>query len=257
MDHYGSSVVALRGGARARSPGASRPCTTTSGTTTCPAQPRPRHVRARRRARSPPSCRRRRWASSSCSTARPASRSSRSRSAPVPQRRRARRGALADAALPDAPAAARAARARPRRRVRPLVLRPRLLPRAARGAAPRADLHAAEPRSGTIVVPGNAGGSNWGGIAVDPERRIVVANVMNLPFLVRLVPRAEFAARRSSAATSASSSRRRRARPTASSASAFLSPLGAPCTKPPWGTLAAVDLDRGEILWQRAARHGR
>jgi quinoprotein glucose dehydrogenase len=24
-----------------------------------------------------------------------------------------------------------------------------------------------------------------------------------------------------------------------------------PCTKPPWGSLAAVDLERGEILWQR------
>jgi quinoprotein glucose dehydrogenase len=31
----------------------------------------------------------------------------------------------------------------------------------------------------------------------------------------------------------------------------FLSALSLPCTKPPWGTLAAVDLDRGEILWQR------
>jgi quinoprotein glucose dehydrogenase len=31
----------------------------------------------------------------------------------------------------------------------------------------------------------------------------------------------------------------------------FLSPLQLPCVKPPWGTLAAVDLDRGEILWQR------
>jgi len=30
-----------------------------------------------------------------------------------------------------------------------------------------------------------------------------------------------------------------------------LSPLGAPCTKPPWSTLAAVDLGSGEILWQK------
>ena len=31
----------------------------------------------------------------------------------------------------------------------------------------------------------------------------------------------------------------------------FLSPLMLPCTKPPWGSLVAVDLDRGAILWQR------
>ena len=29
-----------------------------------------------------------------------------------------------------------------------------------------------------------------------------------------------------------------------------LSPLGLPCNPPPWGTLAAVDLVSGEILWQ-------
>ncbi len=29
----------------------------------------------------------------------------------------------------------------------------------------------------------------------------------------------------------------------------LLSPLGAPCNRPPWGTLVGVDLARGEILW--------
>ncbi|MEM8660805.1 MAG: PQQ-binding-like beta-propeller repeat protein, partial [Pseudomonadota bacterium] len=28
------------------------------------------------------------------------------------------------------------------------------------------------------------------------------------------------------------------------------SPLGAPCTEPPWGRLSAVDLSSGEMLWQ-------
>ena len=28
------------------------------------------------------------------------------------------------------------------------------------------------------------------------------------------------------------------------------SPLGIPCTPPPWGTLSAVDLEAGKILWQ-------
>jgi quinoprotein glucose dehydrogenase len=30
----------------------------------------------------------------------------------------------------------------------------------------------------------------------------------------------------------------------------LLSPLGLPCTPPPWGTLAAVDLKRNTIRWQ-------
>ena len=103
---------------------------------------------------------------------------------------------------------------------------------------------------GTVVVPGNAGGSNWGGIAAHPGRRIVVANVMNLPFLVRLVPRAELPEvmeRRDEGDEVAPQD----GAPYGLTRETFLSPLGIPCTKPPWGTLAAVDLDRGEILWQR------
>ncbi len=30
----------------------------------------------------------------------------------------------------------------------------------------------------------------------------------------------------------------------------FQSPLGIPCTPPPWGTLAAIDLDSGKLKWQ-------
>jgi quinoprotein glucose dehydrogenase len=31
---------------------------------------------------------------------------------------------------------------------------------------------------------------------------------------------------------------------------AFMSSFGIPCVKPPWGTLAAVDMQRGVIKWQ-------
>jgi quinoprotein glucose dehydrogenase len=30
----------------------------------------------------------------------------------------------------------------------------------------------------------------------------------------------------------------------------LLSPLGAPCSRPPWAALTAVDLARGEIVWE-------
>ena len=30
----------------------------------------------------------------------------------------------------------------------------------------------------------------------------------------------------------------------------MVSPLGLPCIEPPWGTLSAVDLNRGEVLWK-------
>ena len=49
---------------------------------------------------------------------------------------------------------------------------------------------------GTLFFPGNIGGSNWGGVAVDPERQIVIANVSNLAFAVTLIPRDDFEAAR-------------------------------------------------------------
>jgi quinoprotein glucose dehydrogenase len=30
----------------------------------------------------------------------------------------------------------------------------------------------------------------------------------------------------------------------------FTSPLGLPCTPPPWGTLSAIDMDSGKLVWQ-------
>ena len=108
-----------------------------------------------------------------------------------------------------------------------------------------------EPPSleGTLVVPGNAGGSNWGGVAVDPERRVAYANVIDLPFVVKLLPREEFA--RATKPNSRVELSPQEGTPYGLYREAFLSPLALPCTKPPWGTFAAVDLDRGEILWQR------
>jgi quinoprotein glucose dehydrogenase len=111
------------------------------------------------------------------------------------------------------------------------------------------DIYTPPTTQGTLVRPGNAGGSNWGGIAVDPERRIVIANVMDLPFVVRLVPREELAhTERPNDRVELSP---QEGTPYGLWREAFLSPLSLPCTKPPWGTLVAVDIDRGEILWQR------
>jgi quinoprotein glucose dehydrogenase len=49
---------------------------------------------------------------------------------------------------------------------------------------------------GSVVLPGNVGGVNWGGIAWDPRRQVAVANSLNLPFVVALIARDEFEALR-------------------------------------------------------------
>jgi quinoprotein glucose dehydrogenase len=105
---------------------------------------------------------------------------------------------------------------------------------------------------GTILFPGNIGGSNWGGIAWDPIRNILVGPTNRLAFLVHLVPREQ---------------------PNASSVivdetpgwdfgpqigtpyvvvrERFWSSDRIPCNAPPFGTLFAMDMSLWSKRWER------
>jgi quinoprotein glucose dehydrogenase len=101
---------------------------------------------------------------------------------------------------------------------------------------------------GSIMYPGNAGGSNWGGIAVDPQRQLALVRSSNLPWVVRLIPRADFHAERE--ADRGHEYGPQIGTPYGMRRDMLVSPLGLPCVPPPWGTLAAVDLRSGQIRWQ-------
>ena len=103
---------------------------------------------------------------------------------------------------------------------------------------------------GSIETPGYAGGVNWGGLAFDVRRERVLAAVNRLPMIVRLVPAAQ-------ARALAQTPEFRRAElgpqlgtPYAVLREPLLSPLGLPCTPPPWGTLVSIDLRRNRIAWE-------
>ena len=102
----------------------------------------------------------------------------------------------------------------------------------------------------SLMQPGNAGGANWGGIAFDPKRQVAIANTMNLPFIVTLIPRAELAAQRAAEEYKDFEFARQQGTPYGMRRKPFMSSFGIPCVKPPWGTLAAVDMQRGVIKWQ-------
>jgi len=100
----------------------------------------------------------------------------------------------------------------------------------------------------TMMLPGNAGGANWGGVAIDPERQLLIANTSDIPWVVTLMPSAEFAAaRRANPGVEISP---QEGTPYAMRRELLTSPLGLPCNPPPWGQLAAVDLVEGKIVWQ-------
>lgn len=103
---------------------------------------------------------------------------------------------------------------------------------------------------GSIMSPSFVGGVNWGSLAFDSERQTVIAAVNHAPMVVTLVPRDRLKAMRDSNEFSESEFARQAGTPYGMRRELLASPLGLPCTAPPWGTLAAVDLRRNEIRWQ-------
>ena len=103
---------------------------------------------------------------------------------------------------------------------------------------------------GTLQNPGYAGGSNWGGLAWDPESQLVIATVMELPLWVRLTPREEAKRLQKLGQLDREGLSPMSGTPYVMNRGLVESPLGIPCTKPPWGNLVALDLGKGEIAWR-------
>jgi quinoprotein glucose dehydrogenase len=103
---------------------------------------------------------------------------------------------------------------------------------------------------GTILSPGFVGGVNWGSLAFDHQRQLILAAVNHVPMVATLVPRQQFEPMRDSGSYLDSEFARQSGTPYGLRREMLASPLGLPCTAPPWGTLAAVDLRRNAIRWQ-------
>jgi quinoprotein glucose dehydrogenase len=101
---------------------------------------------------------------------------------------------------------------------------------------------------GTIVFPMTGGGANWGGVAIDP-RAVVFVNTTRAAHVVRLIPRADFPATK--AANPGKEASPQTGAPFGMIREVLLSPTGAPCNRPPWGALTALDLQQRRILWEK------
>ena len=100
---------------------------------------------------------------------------------------------------------------------------------------------------GTLLAPMGAGGANWGGLAVDTRRNRVFVNTNNALHRVVLLPARK---RRAGGEEGDKEISLMRGAPYGMIREVLLSPLGLPCNKPPWGNLAAVDLESGALAWE-------
>lgn len=92
----------------------------------------------------------------------------------------------------------------------------------------------------TLVVPGTLGGGNWSGASFDSTRGYLFVNVNEVGSVGALEPQPE---------SSPEKYRRNNAR---GEYARFWDDEQKPCQKPPWGTLSAVDVNSGEIVWKVA-----
>ena len=107
---------------------------------------------------------------------------------------------------------------------------------------------------GTLVFPGNLGMFEWGGVAVDPVRQIVIANPIAIPFVSQLIPRGPdnpTAPDKAHPPGSEIGVQPMYGTPYGVILHPFLSPIGLPCMRPPWGYMAGIDLRTMKIAWQR------
>ena len=106
--------------------------------------------------------------------------------------------------------------------------------------------------SSTIVFPGSIGGANWGGTASDPSLGYVFVNTMDAGSFgwIEESPEVPGYYRRNSVHGPLSRFWWNETEPD-SGGSALSGGEGAwPCTKPPWGSLLAVDVATGDIAWK-------
>ncbi len=103
---------------------------------------------------------------------------------------------------------------------------------------------------GSIQLPSALGGGNWGGASLDPRSNTLIVKTQNLATIMKLVP-ADPAETRPTGPPVEFLKKPLNQTPYRLDGEFFLSPLGIPCTPPPWGELVGIDLDSGEHLWRQ------
>jgi quinoprotein glucose dehydrogenase len=93
----------------------------------------------------------------------------------------------------------------------------------------------------TIVVPGFAGGVEWGGLMADPVNHIAFFNAERISWYTMAMER--------TAPRGGGADREPHSRYSTEGYRGFRDSEGYPANAPPWGTLTAVDLNTGKFLW--------
>ncbi len=103
---------------------------------------------------------------------------------------------------------------------------------------------------GSVESPGIYGGCNWGGMSYDPGRRLLVVGESNLAILERLYRRGSLSIPNPTEGEFTLNGKMD-GTPYVSRSQWLRDAAGLPMTRPPWGTLNAIDPATGRLVWRR------
>lgn len=101
----------------------------------------------------------------------------------------------------------------------------------------------------TLIWPGYYGGFNWGGGALDARTGTLIVNDIRMAMWGKFIKREE-ADKVGLVPSTEGEYSEQLGTPWGVERSMFLSPLGTPCFKPPFGSMTAIDLATQKIKWQ-------
>ena len=92
-------------------------------------------------------------------------------------------------------------------------------------------------KTGVLMLPSVNGGADWEGAAVDPETGVLYVGSVTDPWVLAMQPAGDRSDMRYIGGRAGGRPDR---------------PLGLPLVRPPWGRITAIDMNKGEFLWQKA-----
>lgn len=114
---------------------------------------------------------------------------------------------------------------------------------------------------GTLIAPGNVGGMNWSGMSYHPEKNILVTNINNMAYIVGLFPRHDYDLQEKVFGQLESDNNELDPEVTAMDGTPYFMMRDVMVhsekgkfwgqTRPPWGTLVAIDMKEGNKLWEK------
>ncbi|MDN4056439.1 membrane-bound PQQ-dependent dehydrogenase, glucose/quinate/shikimate family [Massilia sp. YIM B02763] len=104
----------------------------------------------------------------------------------------------------------------------------------------------------SIQHPGNIGGFNWGSMSVDIENNRAFMNDIRVPMEVQLMTRSDFNQfiKGRAPQTDGHGPSPQLGTPYGVNLDLWMTKLGVPCSRPPFGTITAIDLNTHKIVWQ-------